>query len=220
MPFFFQSSTWGPLPITLYAKLHNAASHFYRRATKNIFNPTIVQQLSSHSDLIVEYELVSPLVYIRVARLSLFARLAKKAPRVVLDVLRIAWGFDFGWVSALCSDLAWFACSGRLLVNSDDIPAAFDYLTVSRKSFLSSLKSYACSSFANFEVPSVHPLALPTFVPQACPKSLKQFYSYQQIALHRRLNAVTLTLFTLLVTLYIALRVCYTFITVCVSLII
>ncbi len=136
--FSFQCSTRGPLPITLYAKINHASLYVYHRATKILFNLTKVQLLFSDADHISEYNLISPHVYIRVARLSLFARIAGKLPCVV-SILEVSWGFDFGWVSTLRNDPAWFACSGHLPVPADDVPLVFDFRRTQHQSFLVSL---------------------------------------------------------------------------------
>ncbi len=128
----------------------------------------------SDSDLIYEFAFVSPHVMIRVARLSLFARIGKKYPKLHHG---FTWScFDFGWLIALRGDLAWFACSGYLPASLDDLPAVFSHVASSPSAFLSVVRSFSVSYFANFDVPSVYPDLAPPFSNfQYCPDCLKPF---------------------------------------------
>ena len=101
---FFQCSTWGPLSPSLYGKIHSSVIQVYRVATRNLFNPSVVNFMFSDADLICEYGLVSPMSIIRYSRISLFARVAGKSPSCLVDLLKAVWDGDFGWVCALRRD--------------------------------------------------------------------------------------------------------------------
>ena len=74
--------------------------------------PSSINFIIYDVDLIEKYCLMSPMVTIRQSRLALLARLVAKGPKCIIDLLSSFWDRDFGWVSAVRSDLAWFSCSG------------------------------------------------------------------------------------------------------------
>jgi len=143
----------------------------------------------SDADLISEYGLVSPMSIIRYSRISLFARIAGKSPTCLVDLLKTMWDGDFGWVSALRSDLKWFSYSGCLPSPPEDLPAVYDSISPDYRLFVRSVRRYSLSKFANFDVPITIPsLAPPIFFNSYCLDCGKTFASYQRLALHRKIK--------------------------------
>ncbi len=167
---FFQCATWVPLSAQLYYDIHHAVFYIYRIATKLVLAPSKINNMFSDSDLIYEYGLVSPYSMMRSARLSLFARVAMKSPKCIVDLFDVMLRLDFGWLGALRVDLAWFACSGLLSVSPGDLPSVFQLVASSPKYFVTAGRSYSVSRFANFDVPTVYPNLAPLFF--ACKPAL------------------------------------------------
>ena len=99
------------------------------------------------------------------------------------------WGDDFGWVSALRSDLKWFSYSGMLPSPPEDIPALFDSVAIDYRSFIRSVRRYSLTKFGNFDVPSSIPSLAPSiFFNSYCLDCGKTFSSHQRLALHRKIK--------------------------------
>ncbi len=154
-----------------------------------MFDPSIINFMFSDADLISEYDLVSPMSIIRYIRISLFARIAGKSPLCFVDLLKTMWLDDFGWVSALRSDLKWLSYSGNLASPPEDIVSVYDSTAVDYRSFIRSVRRYSLSKFADFDVPSSVPaVAPPIFFNSFCSECGKSFSSYQRLALHRKIK--------------------------------
>eukprot|EP00973_Karenia_brevis_P095219 12426326-Karenia_brevis.AAC.1 len=69
---FYGAGTWPPLSCASYAKVHASVLSIYRDIAHQTFFD--VDTMFVDQDIITEYNLVSPLNIIRIARLSLFAR--------------------------------------------------------------------------------------------------------------------------------------------------
>ena len=153
----------------------------YRVATKNQFDPSIINFMFSDADLIRECDLVSPMSIIRYSRISLFARIAGKSPLCLVNLLKVVWNCDFGWISALRSDVKWLSYSGLLVAPPEDIPAVYDSIQVDYRSFIRSVRRYSLTKFANFDVPvSIPSVAPPIFFNSYCLDCGKCFSSYQR----------------------------------------
>ena len=153
---------------------------------------------------------MSPFVFIRVARLSLFSRVAAKTPACLVRLFELLWGFDFGWSSALRNDLAWFACSGHLPCCSDDIPAVCAYLSHSFKSFQASLKRYALSAFANLCSPLPCPILL--LFPSSVQSVTRAFLHISRLPCIGRLSMGSWIPSVCMLTLCFGPLACFTFI--------
>ena len=133
---------------------------------------------------------MSPMVIIRQARLSLFARLVAKRPECILELCRAFWDVDCGWFSALRSDLAWFPCSSFFSGSSClDVPSLWGAVALSPAAFARSVRRFAATRFANFDVPTAIPsIAPPLFFNSYCTDCGKCFNTYQKLALHKKVK--------------------------------
>ena len=137
-------------------------------------------------DLLFQYNIMSPETMLRIARLSLFARIMEKAPailtRLVMDLSEIA----VGWPRQVGDDLRWLC--GSAIFNSEaarPFKEWGEYVATRGKYFRGQVKKYAKLRYAN----TYCPLLPDAFVPlstlccsvEGCPFTAG---TKQQLAVH------------------------------------
>ena len=105
---FFQSSTWGELPYKTYKRLHTAVMCAYRLITCTTFNANSSGvDIFSDEDVIYNHNLLTPMTYLRMARLLLLSRVARKQPSVLVPLVKsLLAARSKGWSSALFNDFS------------------------------------------------------------------------------------------------------------------
>ena len=108
----FQCSTWPNLSKTCMTRFHHCIMSLYRSlcGKQNVG----VDQHMSDDDILYEFELMSPMTMLRVARLQLLCRIACKSPSwLVSFVTDCAFEMSTvgGWTHAVCQDLKWLSIS-------------------------------------------------------------------------------------------------------------
>ena len=184
----YNAATWSNIDSTSLRKFHAAVIHTYRHATDSKYNPFSSDSFINDNDLIHEYSLISPMTIIRSARLSLFGRIAHKQPTHITTLLQHALDEEtpFGWAAEIKSDMFWLAQSGHTKPPYTQLNACFNYAAASPRSFLSGVRRYSLSPFANFDVVFMHHSLQPclgdNMVCDICDKS---FPSIQKCNLHK-----------------------------------
>ncbi len=173
------SGTWSHIPSNAYAKLFHSILHAYRVATKNVYNPAMVQRIFSDAELIEEFGLIAPMSMIRANRMSLFYRIVRKAPPLLIDLMRSMYDVKYGWIDCLKTDLARLSLSGYLPVDFGSLPALESNILAGFP-LAKIAKQFSACSFANIIVPRTLPqFAEPVQIPSLCPDCGLQFVSLQ-----------------------------------------
>jgi len=71
--------------------------------------PGSISSLFSDSDVIYENNLMSPMTILRLARLSLLARVVAKSPPLVMELAYATCSYQRSWAATAHGDLAWVA---------------------------------------------------------------------------------------------------------------
>jgi len=101
----FQASTWPTLDTGTMRRFHHCVLSMYRKVTGHSHGNPYGLEVINDSDVLFEYSLMCPNTFLRLARLSLFARLAVKAPEELLSLLLNLR--DVGWSASVVGDLRW-----------------------------------------------------------------------------------------------------------------
>ena len=181
----FQSGTWPALKRGLANKFHHCILSIYRRVIGNYHGSSTCDSLISDSELIHSYNLVSPDTFLRHARLSLFGRLAVKAPDVLMSL--VLDSSEFGWSLTVSKDLRWLtACEQFADCQGFSLVQWVGVVRDSPKRYKRFLNRFAKSPLANLcdkdeDVPrNVSKLG----VAHECSMCDKSFASFQCLSLH------------------------------------
>jgi len=152
----YQCNTWPELGVRSFLKFHHAILAVYRMATGTQIHKDFDGNPFSDGEVITKYNLLSLIVIIRLARISLFFRVCSKNVIIVKHLLFALASSENGWVKALKNDLMWFSLSP----NAPRLSGISQYLNTPApmfKSYKSTLNTYAKSPFANLDAHLHHP---------------------------------------------------------------
>jgi len=195
----FQCSTWSNIPDQCLNRFCSAIMRLYRDISGSFYGNKKGDPVLSDGDLLFKFDFVHPCVLIRVARLSLFVRIAKKAPDVLVNLVRSTMQIENSWSSSVMFDLKWLSNSTKLSNCVEyDFNQWFDLARNHSKSFIRIIKEFSKTRFANLDPKSGFSIkkkknntcdkdedgessALPFFACEQCSYSAPTF---QQLALH------------------------------------
>ena len=149
----FQCSTWSGIQSSSFKRFSSCIMGMYREISGNYHSNPSGKPVLSDRDMLFEYELMSPMTIIRIARLMLFGRLAVKAPLILTSLVRDMSCLDRGWSYEVWNDLKWLAlspdfesCSGFSFCQW------FNYVKEHFKSFKRLVNKFVKSRIANIPV--------------------------------------------------------------------
>jgi len=144
-------------------------------------------KLLSDEELIQQFELISPNVMLRAARLQLLARIVAKNVHIILSAINFIvcnCSSSCGWVAAIECDLKWLELGGKYHFSS--ILNSIEQIKGDPKKFQTHIRAYAASRFANLDVPKALPQysSSVNFSSFHCTVCSKVFHTKQKLALH------------------------------------
>ena len=87
--------------------MHYGTIQGIRDVSGHYYGNRLDKLILSDDELLYQYELMSPETIIRLARLSLFARVCVKAPEPLSKLVCDMEVFSSGWTASVISDLKW-----------------------------------------------------------------------------------------------------------------
>jgi len=105
----FQCSTWSKLTNSEYKRFHACIMSLYRDVCDNYHGNKGGNKVLNDSDMLFQYDVSHPMCILRVARLSLFARVLVKAPEQFKELVLDMGELPQGWTRCVIGDLQWLA---------------------------------------------------------------------------------------------------------------
>jgi hypothetical protein len=123
--------------------------------------------VSSDEELLLQYELMHPRVILRISRLTLFSRLACKAPSQLVNLLCDMSSLDSGWARSVISDFSWLSlCEDFPSLGDMGFGACFDYAKSNAKVFKRLVRKFQDFALPIFLLkPMPPPKTLPVMPP-------------------------------------------------------
>ena len=159
----------------------------YRDVCNNYHGNAAGNAVLNDNDMLYEYEISHPMTLLRVARLSLFARILVKAPPVLKDLILDLYHVHGSWTQCVVSDFKWLSlCPHFAEQASFGFGEWTEYVSSNCKRFKKHLAKFSKSRIANVVIQDNLP-AQDTLVcaPQfSCTLCQKSFGTFQQQSLH------------------------------------
>ena len=183
----YNCGTWPELLAGQYAKFHGAILGMYRNVAGHFYVPGGVSNLFSDDDLIFEYNLINPMILLRMARVALFMRVLRKSPPSLLELASCTSTFSRSWSNAVSADLMWldscnaFGCRYHCGMQFSKWVAAF---SISPAAYGRKADKFCMSPFANLSTHWVHSKVAVACFPLVCHLCGRLENSLQQLKLH------------------------------------
>ena len=182
----FQCGTWSQLPDSLYKKIHTCIMSLYRDISGHYFGNTCDKKLMSDADILFEYEMMSPRTMLRCARIQLFARVVKKAPKVLTELVFDMSLLKTGWTASLLKDLRWLSGHEKLSGMCDyDLGQWWGYIRDNLKTFRKEVRAFSKTRLANVMLEQEGPALQTLTATHACDFCPKVCMTFQALSLHR-----------------------------------
>lgn len=152
----YQCGTWPELCKASFSRFHHTILKIYRVVTNTKWATNNNSNPFSDQDVIYHFNLITPSVIIRFARLSLFFRACSKSVFVLKVLIAALSNCNKGWIAALNNDCKWFS----LCSNAPKIGSIQEFLELDPAvfpQFIKCLRKFAKSPFANLDAQLCYP---------------------------------------------------------------